>query len=356
MMKNVSFILGLLLVFASCNTAEPTQVVNNFVQNNVNDSGIIEIKDSVVLNMDSLMKIRVKVSKLIDSSRVNVDCLKEFNKLANRSNGELKVLVNSKLLSDEIVKSIKKHAQNNTDLMILIDKTGSMTEDLVNVKTGLNRILETIREYEGIRLAVGTYGDKNVDGPNWYDFKNFESNFDDVQTFVDALTVTGGGDFPESVNDGIYRAFQEGFWSSNNKRMVLLIGDAPSLEDSLSDHSLSEIVEIAKKDEVHMNFYPIVLSPTADTSSTIASMEKRNFLDIIFPNPCTGSLTLQLKNKRGLSLEFFDQKGAVVKRLQTKEASETIDLSDLSDGVYVVRAFDKHKNYDTEKFVLSKGM
>ena len=65
--------------------------------------------------------------------------------------------------------------------------------------------------------------------------------------------MTGGGDFPESVYDGIHEAFQEGFWKSNSKRIVILIGDAPSLGPTASTYSEKDIIQLAKSEKINID-------------------------------------------------------------------------------------------------------
>lgn len=348
MKKNIIFLLLTSILFA-CNQPDKKT-----------DEEQIAIKkrqnDSLMIIYDSLMQVKIEVPPLIDSTFFSVTVLEEFNRLARETGGELKVLSNSKFVAKTITEIITNNSSDNTDLMIIIDKTGSMTDDLDNIKKGLDQILNSIKEFKNIRLSIGTYGDKNVDGKLWYNFKNFENNFQETSNFINSIKTTGGGDFPESVYDGIYQAFEEGFWHSESKRIVILLGDAPSLDSTLTDHTIEDIIRIAKKDKINMNFYPIVLSPYAGTDGLVSEdrMEKKLLIKNIYPNPTYGPVSLDLTSGSDLTIEIINQKGSVVKSINTSSSFERLDLSDLIDGIYIIRAYDKLKNFDNKKVILNK--
>jgi hypothetical protein len=308
-----------------------------------------------MLVFDSLMQVKIEIPQLIDSSFLSVECLESFNQLARETQGNLKILSNSKLVTKTIIDIIENNSTDNSDLMILIDKTSSMEDDMDDIKTGLDQILKTIQHFKNIRLSVGTYGDKNVDGKLWYDFRNFENDFHETRNFIHNIKMTHGGDFPESVYDGIYEAFQENFWKSDSKRMVILIGDAPSLDSNLTSHSIKDVISIAKRDKINMNFYPIVLSPygSDDILASEHRMEKMDFISNIYPNPTSGPIALELNNKRGLTIEIIDEKGNIIKTIPTENHIEKIDLYDLPSGVYIIRVFDTFKNFDLRKVILN---
>ncbi len=305
---------------------------------------------------DSLMHIKVDLPLLVDSTCISVECLESFNKLARETGGEVKVLACSKYVTKTLVEIIDNYSSDNTDLMIIIDKTESMLDDIDNIKVGLGQILNSISKYNNIRLSVATYGDKNTDGALWYDFRNFENDFKETGEFINNIQLTNGGDFPESVYDGIYEAFQENFWKSNSKRMVILIGDAPSLDSSLTTHRIEDVVGIATRDKISMNFYPIVLSPTLDVTlwGGRPRMEKVSYLNNLYPNPSNGLVTLEINNYEKLTIEVIDQKGVIVKSLTTNSTIERIELYDLPAGLYIIRAYDQYKNYDEKRVILNK--
>jgi hypothetical protein len=311
--------------------------------------------DSIMIVFDSLMELKVEIPQLIDSTFISMECLEQFNKLARETGGNLKVISSSKFVAKIIGEIIETYALDNTDFMIIIDKTSSMADDLDNIKIGLNQILEAIKSKQNIRLSVSTYGDKNIDGPLWYDFQNFETDFEGTMKFIENIQMTHGGDFPESVYDGIYEAFQEGFWISDSKRIVILLGDAPSLDSTLSTHNEEEIIALAKQDEINMNFYPIVLSPYDGTFGFgVPKMQNLTFIESVYPNPTNGPLNVRLNQFGTFTLELFNQNGELIVQETISSDKYTTELYDYPSGLYILRIWDENKNYDTRKIILNK--
>lgn len=316
--------------------------------------------DSLLIVFDSLMQKQINLPPLIDSSIISMECLNEFDRLAKETGGEIKVIATAKYITRSIVDIIENHSKDNCDIMIVMDKTGSMEDDFANVEKGFDQILKSIEKFENVRLSMATYGDKNVDAKDWYDYKNFEKDFDAARTFIHNIELSGGGDYEESVYDGIYKAFEENFWQSDSKRIVLLIGDAPSLDSTLTDHTLEDILTISKRDRINMNFYPVVISPNyySELEEDVYEkhMEEIKLIENIYPNPTTGafSISFDTPNIDDLTLEIIDQKSNTILSTKVTSNPTRVDLYDYPNGLYVIRVFDKNKNYDVKKIILSK--
>lgn len=348
MKTNIIFLLIASLAFSCSSPDKPV----------LSDAEKLEQKmaenDSLMIVFDSIMQLKVEIPQLIDNSILSSECLEQFSTLARETEGGLKVVANSKFVAKEIAAIIENHAIDNTDIMIIIDKTSSMEDDLADIKKSLNQILKSIKKFQNIRLSVSTYGDKHEDGKLWYDFQNFESDFDGTMNFIENIKMTHGGDFPESVYDGIYEAFQEGFWQSNSKRIVILLGDAPSLESKLSTYTEKDIIELAKSEKINMNFYPIVLSPYNGEMGETKKMQNLTFIESVYPNPSSGLLTIKLNQFGTFNLEIFNQTGELIKSDIISSETYKMDLYDQQNGLYVIRVSDNDKNFDTRKIILNK--
>lgn len=310
--------------------------------------------DSLMIIFDSIININISMPQLIDSLIVSKKCLTQFNALARETKGELTVVANSKYVSQEIIKIIKNNVSDNTDIMMIIDKTSSMVDDLENIQKGLSQILSSLEGFNNVRLAVSTYGDKNIDGDLWYDFKNFETDFSETKNFIQNIQMTHGGDFPESVYDGIYSAFQENFWLSDSKKIVILLGDAPSLDSTLTTYNETDIIQLATREKIAMNFYPIVLSPFNGEIGETKKMQKLPFISHIYPNPCRGPFAIKLNKTGEFTVEIINQKGKVIQSETIRTDSYKSDLYDFPNGLYIIRVYDKDKNFDTQKIILNK--
>ena len=62
----------------------------------------------------------------------------------------------------EIANIIKDNMIDNTDIIFVLDKTGSMSDAIDNINIGLKQIMIFLQKHENIRLEKATYGDKNI--------------------------------------------------------------------------------------------------------------------------------------------------------------------------------------------------
>jgi hypothetical protein len=231
-----------------------------------------------------------------------------------------------------------------------------MSDDIENVKKGLNSVIKNLSNFDKVRFGIGTYGDKNTDGEEWYSFKNFESNYNLSIEYINKIETTGGGDYPESVYDGIYKISKENFWKSNNKRILILIGDAPSLEKPESEHSIDEILDIAKSEKINMNLYPIVLSPNQSYTYVADPIKynKVNLIKSLEPNPSSGELNLIVKNIKGLEFQVWSSDSISKMKTFSKDENLIFAFNDFKNGTYTLRVIDSLNNYDEKKFTIKK--
>ncbi|KAN0079115.1 kinase-like protein [Elaphomyces granulatus] len=115
----------------------------------------------------------------------------------------------------------------STDLLFLIDTTGSMRKHINAAKAQVKSIVDDItvaflNETE-VRIAVVGYKD-HLDRPN-IQFLDFTSSVDRVRSFINELTATGGRDPPEDVLGGIRQALNA-TWKQRT-RCIIHIADAP---------------------------------------------------------------------------------------------------------------------------------
>lgn len=310
--------------------------------------------DSIVLEMDSLTSLKVNLPQLLDSSIFSKENLDQFHRLASETNGELKIVANSKFVSNTIKDIVKSVGSNNLDLMIIIDKTGSMQDDIENIKIGLEQIINSLNEFKNTSVSIALFGDKHVDGDNWFDYINLENDLEGTKEFIDKISVSNGGDYPESVFDGIHEAFQKDFWNSDSKRIAIVIGDAPSHVDSKTSHSLKDLIALAKSNDIHTNFYPIVLSPYDNEYGSPEVMQSLSFIESIYPNPTTGLVRMKFNQIENFKIEVYNQDGELVKSFQTNELQTKIELYEHPPGLYIIRVVDDKMNYDIEKIILKK--
>ena len=189
------------------------------------------------------------------------DAQNQFTQLADSTNSTFYQATNDVQLQENILKIIEHNISDSIDFVFLIDKTGSMGDDISSVREGMSQIISLLAEYVDVRLGLVFYGDKNVDGDSWFQLYDLTTNYNYISELINSVEVSGGGDLPESVYDSIVKSIDEISWTSSIARILIVIGDAPSLEGSESDNTFSDVVNKAINDSVFVNIYPILLSP-----------------------------------------------------------------------------------------------
>jgi hypothetical protein len=128
----------------------------------------------------------------------------------------------------------------STDLLFLIDTTGSMHSHIKAAKDQVRSIMNDIKvaflnEAE-VRIAIVGYKDHG-DVPN-IQFLDFTPNVDRVHAFLNTLTATGGGDEPEDVLGGLRQALNAS-WKQQT-RCIVHIADAPPHGRTLQNKPCSD--------------------------------------------------------------------------------------------------------------------
>jgi len=302
-------------------------------------------------------QIKVPIPPLYDPGWTDSTTVVNFSELANQTNGEIKVVVDAKNVVMAINEVIEDAVKEETDLLFLIDKTSSMSDDIENIKLGLKQIVKEIRKHKNIKIGMAFYGDKYADGSDWYSFKNFDYNYDGLLEYITNITLTNGGDYPESVYDGFFKFCGENFWQSQTKRVIILIGDAPPLEKPKSDYSIEEMISKAKQEKIQMNFYPIIVSPYTVGSITVKPIEFKptKLISLLYPNPVFNSLKVQFDSTGSYDLQIYKPDGKLV-------SSETFtgnlwkkSVTHFTNGTYALRVIKRTSHeFETVQFIVYK--
>jgi hypothetical protein len=107
---------------------------------------------------------------------------------------------------------------------------------------------------------MAVYNDANEDPTGWYSWFDLTTDYTLAISYLNDINVYGGGDFPESVYDGIYLTVDNLSWSSSSKRMILVIGDAPPLDGDLTTYSLKQVIDKCESMSIDVNLYPVLIS------------------------------------------------------------------------------------------------
>ena len=155
------------------------------------------------------------------------------------------------------------------DVLFLLDATGSMDDEIEQIKTTLLSISARIGELPSrpdLRFGMVTYRDREDEFiTRVYDFDH------DVQQFSNTIrevAADGGGDDPESLNEALHVAVHEPSWRLDNPiRLVFLVADAPPHLDYAQDYDYAE--EMVEANRRGMKIFAIASSGLDDQGEYI---------------------------------------------------------------------------------------
>lgn len=185
----------------------------------------------------------------------------QFAELATALNGEYHAIDDTTTAGDLVVRILETHLENGADVAFLIDRTGSMQDDIGAVKDVGGAIVELLGRHTDARLTVGFYRDRHYDGNQWYVMPPLSADHQAAVASLANVVADGGGDVRESVYDAIAKTLDELNWRSSSRKLLIVIGDAPSHTDSRSNHTLAGLQTKAAAKGVSFTIFPILSSP-----------------------------------------------------------------------------------------------
>ena len=129
----------------------------------------------------------------------------------------------------ELVAELISSSGGEVDVVIVVDATDSMKDDLKYVKSALVPLLrDRIEEFEPFRIGLVQYRDYKE--AFLTRTSPFARSLNEFQRELNQISAAGGRDVPEAVNEGIYAGLTEFSWSAP-KKMLIHLGDAPGHDE-----------------------------------------------------------------------------------------------------------------------------
>ncbi len=141
----------------------------------------------------------------------------------------------------------------NTDIMFILDTTGSMSDEMLFLQSEFTAITDKLGT-DNTRYAVNFYrdeGDEYITKCN-----SFTSDIKDLQSALNAESAQGGGDYPEAVADILKESIFDSNWDNQSVKLAFLIFDAPP-HDGTDDSIIATIKEASAKG---IHIIPVVSS------------------------------------------------------------------------------------------------
>ena len=205
------------------------------------------------------------------------------------------------------------------DVLFLLDATGSMADEIYRIKTTLVSIGQQIADLPqqpDLRVATVAYRDRGDDFvTRIYDFDGDIPGF--LET-VRGLHADGGGDYPESLNQGLHEALTDTSWRPHSIKLLFLLADAPPHLDYPQDQDYAR--EMARAQQEGVKIFTVASSGLDVQGEYIfrqlAQQTMGRFVFILYSTPPQGELTTPHEVGDDYSVENLDR---LIVRLITEE-------------------------------------
>ena len=189
----------------------------------------------------------------------------ELFRLYVEKDGESQYLDAERYGSDQWVIKLDIDSRNRSgrtplDVLLLVDSTGSMADEIDRIKETLLSISERINDLPSrpdLSFGMVTYRDRGDEYiTRMYDFSSNVRRF--LRT-IEGVEAGGGGDYPESLNEALNVAVDDPYWRIDEAvRLVFLVADAPPHLDYSQDYDYSE--EMMEANRLGIKIFPIASS------------------------------------------------------------------------------------------------
>ena len=193
-----------------------------------------------------------------------------FEVVASKGNDEVRMNISSEEFNHELVLDARSSGDPiRLDVHFLIDATGSMSDEIQQLKDNMISVAERISSMQSdpdVRYGMTIYRDReDLFVSRTFDFTP------DVIAFTDALRevhAEGGGDYPESLNEGLHQALYLPEWRQEETvSLLFLIADAPPHLDYPQDFDYAQ--DIFEAVEAGIKIFPLASSGLDDQGEYI---------------------------------------------------------------------------------------
>lgn len=154
----------------------------------------------------------------------------------------------------------RQQPQTQLDVLFLIDTTGSMADEINQLKENIRAIsaqIDAMPSQPDVRFGMVTYRDH---GDQYLtEVTDFTPYVEDFAAVLDRVRADGGGDYPEDLNEALSKAIHRPEWRvEETVSLVFLVADAPPhLDYGQQNHYADEMLQAATRG---IKIYPIASS------------------------------------------------------------------------------------------------
>ncbi len=179
------------------------------------------------------------------------DTVRSYEDIARANDGEVRYSDGEEDLVEQIADIIANTPGESIDMVLALDSTQSMENDVPALRRSLVPLLQTSLEgFENYRIGIVYYKDYMEE----YLTRTvaFQDDLSVVQRAIDSLRVAGGRDIPEAVHEALYSAVVNFPWQAES-RLVILVGDAPPHARPRGSVTEEMVYEAARENNVRLN-------------------------------------------------------------------------------------------------------
>jgi hypothetical protein len=151
-------------------------------------------------------------------------------------------------------------ALKTLDLAIIVDATGSMSDEIDYLKAELLELIRNVHEDNSkLKIRVASVFYRDVHDRYTVEYSDFTSDLNEALKFINVHNADGGGDEPEALDLGIETAVTKLSWSASAAgRLALIVADAPPHDKEKNRVLLHAGIENARRQGIRM--IPLVCS------------------------------------------------------------------------------------------------
>lgn len=210
-----------------------------------------------------------------------------------------------------------------TDVVFVLDTTGSMRPYIDQMKTFIRNYSSKIKEMNG-RVGLVVYRDAG-DEYTAKKLSDLQSDTTDLLAKLDSVSAAGGGDDPEAALHASMVAMNEMKWQKGATKAIILLTDAGYHEPDKVDGSTLAAVAKRSLEIDPVNVYPVVGHHLASSYTDVAKQTSGQVVVSGGENDTIGSLTkalTKIKNRPNAKLKIGEYYAEVGQEI-TFDASDS---------------------------------
>jgi len=160
---------------------------------------------------------------------------------------------------DFVLDTTLNRATVKLDVVFLLDATGSMGDEIGQLQENILSITRQIDDMGEVDVRYGLVHYRDREDDYVSQVHDFTPDVDEFQADLNSVRADGGGDTPESLNEGLHDALQSVEWrGADTIKLVFLVADAPPHLDYPDDYDYAD--EMLYAGEKGIKIHPIASS------------------------------------------------------------------------------------------------